>query len=1290
MKLSTLLIALLLAGGLFPTTAFSAAPPVSLWRAEGNGLDSVGTNHGTMMGGIGFTQGASGQGFLLDGVNDYVRVPDSASLHFGNELTVEMWFKRADAGSEGGLIDKRNLANCNFGLILSTVWGTEWYYDDGSGFKISFSALPSSGVFHHIATSFRQSGASQVEMKTYLDGLMVKTDTLPGVLSNTFNGAPMAIGTLRDGVEGFFRGVIDEVAIYDYALSDSQVQSNFNSITPPTGPTVTNPPPALVSLWRGEGNAQDAVGDNHGTLVGGVAFGQGVVGQGFLLDGQNDYIRVPDNSSLRFASELTLEMWFKRADNASEGGLMDKRNLANCNFGLILSTVWGTELYYDDGTGFKISFSSLPSAGVFHHIAATFRQTNGNQVEIRTYLDGQLIRADLLPGILANTFNGAPLAIGSLRDGVEGFFHGVIDEVSIYNYALSASQVQSNFSSVTPPAPEPPAPPAPPAIVSLWNADGNAQDSVGTNHGTLMGGAGFTTGVSGQGFLLDGVNDYIRIPDHPSLKLSNELTLEMWFKREDASSYGTLIDKRNWTKCNYGVIMSDVWGLQLYYNQGNGFQISFSAVPAPGVFHHFAGTFRQVDAGHVELKTYIDGQLARTDTLPGNLANTFHGDALAIGVARDGGGSFFRGVIDEVTIYNYAISAAQVYSNYSAITPPVIPPTTNTTATNFTGSLVALWHGDGNALDSAGNNHGTLMGGAGFGAGVSGQGFLLDGVNDYIRVPDSVALHLNGEFTLEMWFKREDNASFGALIDKRNWQNCNLGSLVSPDWGLQVYYNDPTVSAGNTYEISFSSVPSAGVFHHLAATFRQADTTHVEVKTYLDGQLARSDVLPGNLNNTFNGDALAIGSARDGADAFFRGVIDEVALYNYALNPAQISSNFHGSAISAPQIVAQPVSQTVVQGGDATFMVAAIGAAPLHYQWRFDGAWLVGETNSSLSLTSMQPANTGGYSVIVANDSGSVTSAVAVLTVSQSGLTPSFTTAPLPFYSGSAGSTITLNAVAAGTPVLLYQWTFNGISIPGANSASLVLSNLQPENAGTYCLMVSNSFGSITSAGSSLNVTAPGGGLVNFQNSSTGLVYNANGVDGVPTGSGFVAALYAGTNSNSLVAVGGTAVFILPGRFLGGSRSIPFINPGQSAHLQVRVWNSAVAATYEEAVALGGQHGASPVFTLTLGGGLIPPPPTYAMPSFSLNAGTGVAPRRKIQSIGAAPVALSGFRRSGGACNFILTGTPGATLAVEVSTNLVNWSVVDYVVNASGAMAFEDASAGSSGQRFYRARTIAP
>lgn len=82
-----------------------------------------------------------------------------------------------------------------------------------------------------------------------------------------------------------------------------------------------------------------------------------------------------------------------------------------------------------------------------------------------------------------------------------------------------------------------------------------------------------------------------------------------------------------------------------------------------------------------------------------------------------------------------------------------------------------------------------------------------------------------------------------------------------------------------------------------------------------------------------------------------------------------------------PSITMHPTNRLVSLGGTATFYVAATGPAPLGYQWRKDGAPLAGATGTSCTLAGVQWADAGGYSAVVTNPFGAVTSAVAVLTV---------------------------------------------------------------------------------------------------------------------------------------------------------------------------------------------------------------------------------------------------------------------------------------------------------------------
>jgi Leucine-rich repeat (LRR) protein/alpha-tubulin suppressor-like RCC1 family protein len=88
-----------------------------------------------------------------------------------------------------------------------------------------------------------------------------------------------------------------------------------------------------------------------------------------------------------------------------------------------------------------------------------------------------------------------------------------------------------------------------------------------------------------------------------------------------------------------------------------------------------------------------------------------------------------------------------------------------------------------------------------------------------------------------------------------------------------------------------------------------------------------------------------------------------------------------GSGPTLPVILSQPQSRTNVVGTTATFSVVASGTEPLTYQWLFGGGPLTNATNATLILTSVQAAQAGGYSVVVSNGYGSVTSTVATLRV---------------------------------------------------------------------------------------------------------------------------------------------------------------------------------------------------------------------------------------------------------------------------------------------------------------------
>jgi subtilisin-like proprotein convertase family protein len=182
-----------------------------------------------------------------------------------------------------------------------------------------------------------------------------------------------------------------------------------------------------------------------------------------------------------------------------------------------------------------------------------------------------------------------------------------------------------------------------------------------------------------------------------------------------------------------------------------------------------------------------------------------------------------------------------------------------------------------------------------------------------------------------------------------------------------------------------------------------------------------------------------------------------------------------GPTNQAPSISVPPAGQTVAVGANPTFNVTAGGTAPLSYQWQFNGSPISNATNTSLSLSGVQLSDGGNYTVVVSNFVGSITSAVAVLTV----LNPPTITSPPQDSTNLTGTIANFSAGVLGSPTLVYRWRQNGVGltdnarISGSATASLTISNVQPTDAGSYTLFVTNAVGAVTSAPAALTVNGP-------------------------------------------------------------------------------------------------------------------------------------------------------------------------------------------------------------------------
>ena len=191
----------------------------------------------------------------------------------------------------------------------------------------------------------------------------------------------------------------------------------------------------MVSWWPGDGNTNDIVDGNSGTFVGTASYATGEVGQAFSFNGSN-YVEVPDAANLDFApnAPITVDMWVYSTGGG--GHIIGKR--VGCAGGgssinYQMAAAGGKGLVFGDGNGNEVVTGRQLPLNTWTHLTGTFDGST-----YRFYINGTL--AGTAPGTLGPT-NNAPLRIGT--SGTCLGFVGLIDEVELFNRALSQQEIQA-------------------------------------------------------------------------------------------------------------------------------------------------------------------------------------------------------------------------------------------------------------------------------------------------------------------------------------------------------------------------------------------------------------------------------------------------------------------------------------------------------------------------------------------------------------------------------------------------------------------------------------------------------------------------------------------------------------------------------------------------------------------------------------------------------------------------------------------------------------------------------
>ncbi|MBK6722461.1 MAG: LamG domain-containing protein [Acidobacteria bacterium] len=200
---------------------------------------------------------------------------------------------------------------------------------------------------------------------------------------------------------------------------------------------------AMAAWYKGEGNANDEFGVNNGSLIGGTTFTSGKVGQAFSFDGGGDGMRAPDHPALN-STTGTWAFWFRTAQTGINSGIVGRHvgseSLNGVTF--FLRSDGRLEAFISGGApGNNVASSNVVNDNTWHHTALTFAQ--GGQMVL--YLDGQQVDTDVTPAFAFAA--NSPLSVGRMVNGFWSDFVGEVDEIEIFDQAISAAELSAIFDA---------------------------------------------------------------------------------------------------------------------------------------------------------------------------------------------------------------------------------------------------------------------------------------------------------------------------------------------------------------------------------------------------------------------------------------------------------------------------------------------------------------------------------------------------------------------------------------------------------------------------------------------------------------------------------------------------------------------------------------------------------------------------------------------------------------------------------------------------------------------------
>jgi hypothetical protein len=550
----------------------------------------------------------------------------------------------------------------------------------GNNVLVQSSSTYNDGKWH-FAVAIKSGNSFQ----TYMDGVSLGSGS--GIIgASALNSA--VIGAWNStSITQFFPGTLDDVRIYNRALSAQEVGQLYaqglanvahsNTVTLSSG---------LVGYWTLDGSktnwatgkTQDSSGNNNtGQLIGMSTTSSpvaGKIGQALKFDGATNYVNAGSGASLNITGPISSCVLAKSSTASLTGEFLGNRGGGGYRFGVssgnLLFTYFGVTDWLNGG--------SFNSDNHWHQYCVV----NSNSGSVLFYVDGKQTGA--IASAASGNSSNQPLYFGARNNigSPTSFFPGSLDDVRIYNRTLSAQEVGQLYAQGSATIAHSNTVPLSSGLVGYWTFDGGtisgttARDSSGQgNNGTLVSGPVPVAGKIGQALRFDGTSQKITYGTNvASFKFgTGSFSISAWVRPVNKTGQVPAIfgvPSGNGTVSRYGLTLDYITtpgstGVRAFMQADSNHIISVtSSQTLPN--NKWAHLVMVVDRVGQVVTAYVNG-IPTSGSIAGsfNLSDVVSPGGTAVtGAQVNGSNDFVLGSIDDVRIYNRALSAQEVQQLY--------------------------------------------------------------------------------------------------------------------------------------------------------------------------------------------------------------------------------------------------------------------------------------------------------------------------------------------------------------------------------------------------------------------------------------------------------------------------------------------------------------------------------------------------------------------------------------------------------------------------------------------------